>query len=66
MAEAETYWREAAAAGRLQAQEKLAELYHDRGQHAEAQGYGAQAMAQYRARADQGDVGAMRRLAQRL
>ena len=32
MAEAETYWREAAAAGRLEAQEKLAELYHDRGQ----------------------------------
>ena len=63
MAEAETYWREAAAAGRLEAQEKLAELYHDRGQHAEAQGYGAQVLAQYRARADQGDVGAMRRLA---
>ena len=50
--------------GHLQAQEKLAELYHDRGQRAEAQDYGAQAMAQYRARADQGDVGAMRRLAQ--
>jgi uncharacterized protein len=63
MAEAETYWREAAAAGRLEAQEKLATLHHDRGQHAEAQGYGAQVLAQYRARADQGDVGAMRRLA---
>ena len=36
IAEAETYWREAAAAGRLEAQEKLAELYHDRGQHTEA------------------------------
>src|SRR5919106_3562923 len=63
MAEAETYWREAAAAGRLEAQEKLAALYHNRGQHAEAQGYGAQVLAQYRARADQGDIGAMRRLA---
>jgi uncharacterized protein len=63
MAEAETYWREAAADGHLQAQEKLAGLYHDRGQDAEAQGYGAQVLAQYRARADQGDVGAMRRLA---
>ena len=63
MAGAETYWREAAAAGHLQAQEKLAELYHDRGQRAEAQDYGAQVMAEYRARADQGDVGAMRRLA---
>jgi hypothetical protein len=63
MAEAETYWREAAAAERLEAQEKLAELHHDRGQHAEAHGYGAQALAQYRARADQGDIGAMRRLA---
>ena len=63
MAEAEAYWREAAAAGHLEAQEKLAGLYHDRGQQAEAQGYGAQVLAQYRARADQGDVGAMRRLA---
>jgi hypothetical protein len=63
MAEAETHWRAAAAAGRLEAQEKLAELYHDRGRDAEAQAYGAQALAQYRARADQGDVGAMRRLA---
>jgi uncharacterized protein len=62
-AEAEAYWREAAAAGHLQAQEKLAELYHDRGQRAEAQGYGAQILAQYRALADQGDIGAMRRLA---
>jgi TPR repeat protein len=63
MTEAETYWREAAAAGHLQAQETLARLYHDRGQHAEAQSYGAQAIAQYRARADRGDTSAMRWLA---
>jgi uncharacterized protein len=63
MAEAEAFWREAAAAGHPQAQEKLAELYLDRGQYAEARGFGAQALAQYRARAEQGDVGAMRRLA---
>jgi TPR repeat protein len=63
MAEAETYWREAAAAGDLEAQETLAGLYRERGQHAQAQAYGAQALAQYRARADQGDIGAMRRLA---
>jgi uncharacterized protein len=63
MAEAETYWREAAAEGNPQAQEKLAELYQSRGQHGEARRYGAEAIAQYRARADQGDVGAMRRLA---
>jgi TPR repeat protein len=62
-AEAETMWREAAAGGHLQAQENLARLYHDRGQHAEAWGYGALALEQYRARADQGDVGAMRKLA---
>jgi TPR repeat protein len=62
IAEAETYWREAAAAGDLEAQEKLAELYHDRDQDAQARAYGAQALAQYRALADQGDVGAMRRL----
>jgi TPR repeat protein len=62
IAEAETYWREAAAGGHLEAQEKLAELYHDRGQDAQARAYGAQALVQYRALADQGDVGAMRRL----
>jgi TPR repeat protein len=62
-AEAERFWREAAAAGNLQAQEKLAELYHDRGQHVTARGSGAEVLAQYRARAEQGDVGAMRRLA---
>ena len=60
MAEAETYWREAAAAGHVQAQERLAELYYDRGQRAEARGYGEQALAQYRDRADRGDVRAMR------
>jgi TPR repeat protein len=63
-AAAETYWREAAAAGDLQAQEKLAELYRSRGQLGQARVYGAQALAAYRAQADQGDVGAMRRLAQ--
>jgi uncharacterized protein len=63
LAEAETYWREAAAAGDLEAQEKLAELHHDRGEQAQAQAYGAQALTEYRARADQGDIGAMRRLA---
>jgi TPR repeat protein len=63
MADAEAYWREAAATGHLQAQQKLAELYHDRGQRAQARGYGAQALAQDRARADQGDIGAMQRLA---
>ena len=63
MAEAETYWREGAAAGSLQAQEKLAALYRDRGQQEEARRYGAQVLAQYQARADQGDTGAMRRLA---
>jgi len=63
MAEAERFWREAAADGHLEAQEKLAEVYHDRGQHVTARGYGADVLAQYRARAEQGDVGAMRRLA---
>jgi TPR repeat protein len=63
MAEAEMMWREAAAGGHLEAQEKLAELYHDRGQYGQARGYGALALEQYRARADQGDVGAMKRLA---
>jgi uncharacterized protein len=63
MAEAEAFWREAAADGDLQAQQKLAELYDDRGQQVEARRYGAQAMAQYQARADQGDVRAMRWLA---
>jgi TPR repeat protein len=62
MAEAERFWREAAAAGDLEAQEQLAELYHERGQHATARGYGAEVLAQYRSRAEQGDVGAMRRL----
>jgi TPR repeat protein len=62
-AEAEAYWREAAAAGDLEAQEKLGELYHDRGQDAQARAYGPQALAQYHALANQGDVGAMRRLA---
>jgi TPR repeat protein len=60
---AETMWREAAAGGHLQAQEDLARLYHHRGQDAAAWGYGALALEQYRARADQGDVGAMRKLA---
>jgi uncharacterized protein len=64
MAEAERYWREAAADGDLQAQEKLAEMYRARGQYDQAEVYGAQAIAQYSARADQGDVSAMRRLAQ--
>jgi TPR repeat protein len=63
MADAETMWREAAAGGHLQAQEDLARLYHDRGQDAKAWGYGALALEQYRAPADQGDVGAMRDLA---
>ena len=62
-AEAEAFWREAAAGGHLEAQDKLARLYHDRGGQAEARGYGALALAQYRTRAEQGDVGAMRRLA---
>jgi uncharacterized protein len=63
MADAETYWREAAAGGHLEAQENLADLYHERGEYGQARAYGAQALAQYRARADQGDVGAMRTLA---
>jgi uncharacterized protein len=62
-AEAERFWREAAAAGNVQAQEKLAELYHDRRQYVTARSYGAEVVAQYRAQAKQGDVGAMRRLA---
>jgi TPR repeat protein len=62
-AEAERFWREAAAAGNVQAQEKLADLYHDRRQYVTARSYGAEVLAQYRARAEQGDVGAMRRLA---
>jgi uncharacterized protein len=61
--ESEAFWREAAAGGHLEAQEKLAELYHDRGQYGQARGYGALVLAQYQAQADQGDVGAMRRLA---
>lgn len=61
--QAEQYWREAAAAGRLEAQQKLAELYHARGQHEEAWRYGGLALVQYQELADQGDVGAMRRLA---
>jgi TPR repeat protein len=63
MSEAERFWREAAAAGNVQAQEKLAELYYDRRQYVTARSYGAEVLAQYRARAEQGDVGAMRRLA---
>jgi uncharacterized protein len=63
LAEAEAFWREAAADGDLQAQQKLAELYHDRRQYVTARSYGAEVVAEYRARAEQGDVGAMRRLA---
>jgi TPR repeat protein len=63
MVGAERYWHEAAAAGRLQAQEKLAQLFQDRGQPAEAQAYGAQILEQYHTRAAQGDVSAMRWLA---
>lgn len=63
IAQAEQYSREAAAAGRLEAQEKMAELYHARGAPQEARRYGALALARYRERAEAGDLGAMRRLA---
>jgi TPR repeat protein len=63
MAAAETYWSEAAAAGDLKSQEKLAGLYRERGEHEQAQLYSEHILAEYRARADQGDVGAMRGLA---